>query len=104
MMLLGDKKKKVATIIAKIKDSSNKPDFVQKIGEVKEKEVDMSKPEKDNEVGLHAAAADLISAIHAKDEKRAHKALMAHYEMAKDVPDSDEESAGNEANMQSIDD
>lgn len=107
MMMLGDKKKMAATIVAKMKDSSKKPDFVQKMGEkgYEAKEVDSSKPESDHEAGLHAAAADLISAVHAKDEKRVNKALQAHYELSKyDVPNSDEESAGSEANKESIDD
>lgn len=99
-MLMFDKKKIATTIVAKMKDK-DKPDFVQKIGDksYEAKEVDSSKPESDSMMGMLAAADDLIKAIHAKDAKAVHAALMNHYAMAEETEDQAEEEVADEPSL-----
>lgn len=101
MLMMGGKKKLAPTIMGKLKSS---PDFVQKLGEggYVAKEVNGSKPEKDMDHGHMAAAEDLISAVHSKDPRRVHSALMSHYAMTRGH--EDEDTAGDEANSMSVDD
>lgn len=95
MMMMGDKKKKMATIIV-----GN-----MKKGGSNSKEVDMNTPEMDADAGHLAGADELISAIHAKDGAGVHRALSSlhkMYSMADDFQAQD--AAGNEANRTNYND
>ena len=80
-MIMPGKKKMVTTIVAGL--GKKKPDFVQELGEegYTAKEIDLSKPEKEADIGLLSAAEDIISAIKDGNAEALNEALSAHYDM-----------------------
>jgi len=91
MMMLGGDKKKMATAIVSGLGAS--------------KEIDSAKPEVDADAGHHAAMDEFISAVHSKDSKGAHRALMNHRALCDTADEYQaQDTAGNEANRQNYND
>lgn len=92
-MLMSPNKKIATIIVSKIGKKDNedkKPDFIQKIGEVSESNVESSKPEQDNDIALEAAAEDVIKAIQDNKPKMLVEAMKNLMEMCAESKDEEE--------------
>lgn len=78
MMLMGDRKKMITTIVGRMKPS---PDFVQKLGEPGMSPKMEQAPEVDESYGMEAAAEDVIAALKMENPKRLAAALQAFFEL-----------------------
>lgn len=81
-MMMAPKKKLATIILGKMGESEeDKPDFVQKIGEVDEQIVEIEPVEEDNSVALEAVAEDIIESMEKKDPKMMMQAMKAMMEL-----------------------
>jgi len=85
-MMMSPKKKIASIIIGKLsekkEDNDEKPDFVQKMGEVEDKSVPQI--EKDDSVATESCAEDMIKAFEKKDPKMLLEAFKNMIDMIKE--------------------